>query len=1479
MCSFLKYFFAPALLLILFPGRALSAGSMCAEVKIQINQHATLERQAFDARMKINNGLSDISLKDIDVNIKFYDSEGNPVPASDNPDTSGARFFYRLDSMENINAVDGTGVVKPSESAVIHWLIIPSKGAAGDESGGIVYNVGAEFSYSLSGEKHKMTVTPDFIKVRPMPDLLLDYFLPKEVYGDDPFTETVEPAIPFYLGLRIRNQGSGPADKLKIESAQPKIIENKQGLLVDFIIQGSFVDDHEVSPSLLADIGDLKPGAAANVRWIMTAGLTGRFVSFDARITHCDELGGMLTSLISPENVSTHELAGNVILDTFGRDNIKDFLVKPEEGSDYVLYESEGSNIAVEDKTDESDFNNISSNTWSLDFVKSDGCIYSRQKDPYSGNKLISKVIRSDGKKLPLENAWLSSRMRKGKWEYFINIFDTDTTGKYTLYFSSDSSVNNPPVIHGLENKSVFENNLLEFYINADDEDNDELNFCIEPVPPGAEFTQIDNCRGRFSWTPSTGQSGSYRILATVSDGALVSKKYIEIRVKSSFDNDLDGMNDDWEMLHFGTLDRDGKGDFDNDGILDIDEFKYGTDPASSNAPSKPLISYPANGSEIKSLNPVLEIINSTDPDEDEILYEFEIYSDKDMSELLRESGPVIEQDKKTSWSPEISFQENKKYYWRVRASDGKGYSSWEYGSFFVNSINEPPLDFSIIYPENNSEVSTLTPKLIVNSSKDPDLDELRYRFEIFADSQLTDSVTSADNVSAGDNNKTSWMMGLSLEDNKRYWWKVSCYDEDGLYSETGINSFFVNTGNDAPSVPCIAYPEADSEIPVKHVDLTVKNSIDPDEDILRYRFVLDTSASFDSQNLRDSGFINESEDFTIWKVSGLEDNTWYYWKAMADDGTVFSNWAEGRFFVNTQNDFPSQPKVKNPGNNAWVNTLTPVLEVIESEDIDNDVISYEFELYKKEFSENIPAVFNVVSRINSVLVTTELDDNEFYFWRARAIDEHGLKSGWTELSCFFTDNNGVNDLPSISFTGLDNNIYTNKDSVIISWTDSDPDSNARISLYYDEDKTGQGKILIADNLHEDTEGTGDQYNWDIKDIKDGRYFIYAVIEDENSSYQSYSRACVVIDRTDPEASAEPAGGVYYEKQKVSAQLNEPGTIYYTNDGTSPDINSMVYNEPVEVGKTMTLKFAGIDLAGNMGSVLSYVYVINEIPSTPVHKLPKDGQWVNTLSPVLEVFPPEHVDTENIIYEFEVYEDRKLNHLLCSGQSSVPAWTADINPESSKSFYWRVRAVDDYQMASMWSLPAEFYINLYSDWQSQNIGHCWKKGGFENIGNRFVINASGFDIWGLIDTFRFTSQPVTGDCEIVSRVESLENTDKWAKAGIMIRESLKMNSRNVMVLVTPEKGITLQYRKRTGWITKSIRAGSSQKAPCWLKLKRTGNIFTAYKSHNGIDWEKIDSVKISMSSNGFAGMAVTSHNNFKTCRAVFTDTKISDSEN
>jgi len=64
-------------------------------------------------------------------------------------------------------------------------------------------------------------------------------------------TDERESSVPFTLGVAVKNDGYGTAFNLRITSAQPEIIENEKGLLVNFKIIGANVGNKHVSPSTL----------------------------------------------------------------------------------------------------------------------------------------------------------------------------------------------------------------------------------------------------------------------------------------------------------------------------------------------------------------------------------------------------------------------------------------------------------------------------------------------------------------------------------------------------------------------------------------------------------------------------------------------------------------------------------------------------------------------------------------------------------------------------------------------------------------------------------------------------------------------------------------------------------------------------------------------------------------------------------------------------------------------------------------------------------------------------------------------------------------------------------------------------------------------------------------------------------------------------------------------------------------------------
>jgi len=160
----------------------------------------------------------------------------------------------------------------------------------------------------------------------------------------------------------------------------------------------------------------------------------------------------------------------------------------------------------------------------------------------------------------------------------------------------------------------------------------------------------------------------------------------------------------------------------------------------------------------------------------------------------------------------------------------------------------------------------------------------------------------------------------------------------------------------------------------------------------------------------------------------------------------------------------------------------------------------------------------------------------------------------------------------------------------------------------------------------------------------------------------------------------------------------------------------------------------------------------------------------------------------------------------------------------------------------------------------------------------YTMTGSGADIWAVdgveADEFHYAFKTLSGAGSIIARVQSVQNTNEWAKAGVMIRETLDPDSTHAFACVTPANGVASQGRPDTGAASFSNNQGGIT-APYWVKLERSlSGLFTVSHSANGSTWEPVTGAmpqNIPMSSNVYIGLAVTSRDAALTCQAVFTN--------
>ncbi len=168
----------------------------------------------------------------------------------------------------------------------------------------------------------------------------------------------------------------------------------------------------------------------------------------------------------------------------------------------------------------------------------------------------------------------------------------------------------------------------------------------------------------------------------------------------------------------------------------------------------------------------------------------------------------------------------------------------------------------------------------------------------------------------------------------------------------------------------------------------------------------------------------------------------------------------------------------------------------------------------------------------------------------------------------------------------------------------------------------------------------------------------------------------------------------------------------------------------------------------------------------------------------------------------------------------------------------------------------------------QDIGNPSLPGGYTPQGAGYMLHAEGTDIWGTADSFYYFYMPLRGDGELTVFVMGMVGTDSWAKAGVMIRETLAPGSRHVMEVVTPGNGTAFQRRTTTGGSSVSNH-GNGFGVPRWLRIVRRGSTFSGYYSADGVNWTQHGTEAVDMASDAYIGLCLTSHAPGKLGAAVF----------
>lgn len=383
-------------------------GSVCSKVKLQISQSVVMTRQAFRGTLSVSNGSADTPITNFSLTLDIRDRDGNVATSHE--------FQSNLEKLTGFGGeftLDGPWTLEPKADGVAQILFIPTRYAVETEPQDYTFSGVLHYTDPYTGLDVTRSLSSVTLTVNPSPVLDLTYFMQRDVYGDDPFTEAIEPSIPGEFALVIDNIGYGDANNVRITTNQPQIIENEKGLLVDFELIGSQLNGEDYTLSfgktITSDFGTIPAKSSAYAQWWLKCLLAGFFDEYDVKVNHVSSYGNEDLSLLNEATI--HELIRGFSIETESGTHIRGFLANDVRDSDYApdeVYFSDGSESQSVTRAADIQVKADGGNEYVMTVIPaSDGWTYGNISDPTAGRQSLVSVTRiSDGADIPVDNFW-----------------------------------------------------------------------------------------------------------------------------------------------------------------------------------------------------------------------------------------------------------------------------------------------------------------------------------------------------------------------------------------------------------------------------------------------------------------------------------------------------------------------------------------------------------------------------------------------------------------------------------------------------------------------------------------------------------------------------------------------------------------------------------------------------------------------------------------------------------------------------------------------------------------------------------------------------------------------------------------------------------------------------------------------------------------------------------------------------------------
>ena len=441
-----------------------------------------------------------------------------------------------------------------------------------------------------------------------------------------------------------------------------------------------------------------------------------------------------------------------------------------------------------------------------------------------------------------------------------------------------------------------------------------------------------------------------------------------------------------------------------------------------------------------------------------------------------------------------------------------------------------------------------------------------------------------------------------------------------------------------------------------------------------------------------------------------------------------------------------------------------------------------------------------------------------------------------------------LNNMPAVYFNGAQTMLTENMSSAFSSST-----GGMLFVLYY-PNTSGPSYAYITQNNNSDT-ATYDYYSGD---------------------GDAYLNAFLNGTRTSQYPCAIPAGAALMEVESSPAGyqtwVNEvPGT------GTPPSLQNWLAPTTFTLGGGSS---GAADINGWVAEVLVYnnasdtaregveayiksLYGIGSVnPCAPPSFTPGPGAYATAQTVSINTT----TSGETIRYTTDGTTPSSTVGTVYSSAVSIDSSTCTLQAVAYESSYTPSSVASGiYTISSC----------LPSPWENSDVGPVGSAGSSSYLNGTFTMKGAGANIFGSTDAFQYCYQQLSGNCTIIACVNSIQDTNAWAKVGVIMRDDLTAGGTNAFMYMTPSNGANCQFRTSENGNTYWAQQVTGLSVPYWVKIVRSGSNFTCYYSSNGTTWTQCGpTTSITMTDPIYVGLAVNSQDDPTLCTAAFNSVSV-----